>query len=39
MELQDLYLTDSTLPSQVGKLVKERLEKVPKFWDKHGIYP
>ena len=29
MELQDLYLSDPTLPSQVGKLVKEDWRKYP----------
>lgn len=29
MELQDLYLSDSSLPSQVGKLVKEDWRKYP----------
>ena len=29
MELQDVYLADTTLPSQVGKLVKEDWRKYP----------
>lgn len=31
MEIQDLYLADVTLPSQVGKLVKEDWRKYPAF--------
>lgn len=43
MELQDLYLADSSLPSQVGKLVKEDWRKYPHFGlnlglIRHGTY-
>ena len=31
MELQDLYLADSSLPSQVGKVVKEDWRKYPRL--------
>lgn len=37
MELQDLYLADSTLPSQVGKLVKYDWQRYPRLGVNLGL--
>lgn len=37
MELQDLYLADSSLPSQVGKLVRENRRNYPPFGVNLGL--
>jgi hypothetical protein len=37
MEIQDVYLSDSTLPSQVGKLVKGDWKKYPSFGINLGL--